>query len=133
MLTEFQKSRVRFHLDYVQSDVSGLYEVVQELQLDRLSDEVLLALVGPSDDPSPQMYVGQSVGSSEALLARLETAYSNLSPSVIDDSLFVSQAGSVTLRRDELQARKRLYRSLQRDLATLVDVREKVSYDIGAY
>lgn len=122
MLTSLQKSRTRFHLGYPDDQIHGpTLEIEQNLVLDRLNPNVELALRGDSLAQTVD-FQGETLCAPNSLLDFLEIALSRLSPTTIDDSLFVSQAGSVTLRRDELQARTRLYRSLQKQLASLLDV-----------
>lgn len=122
MLTDLQKSRTRLHLGYPDDQLHGpTLEIEQNLVLDRLNTNVELALRG---DPATQTieFQGEILCSPNSLLDFLEIALSRLGPTTVDDSLFVSQAGSVTLRRDELQARTKMYRSLQKQLASLLNV-----------
>lgn len=122
MLSEVQKARTRFHLGYPNDQISGpSLEVQQNLLLDRLAEMTELGLVG---DPTAQTveFQGLPLCAPGSALDRLEIAWSNLGPDTIDDSLFVQSAGSVALRRDELAARRSLYRELQNQLATLLDV-----------
>lgn len=121
MLTEFQKSRVRFHLGYPQQDSMGIIEVLEELTLDRLAPMVELSLVGELSEHT--LVLGQPLAAPGSMLANVEAAYAKLGPGTIDDSLFVSQAGSVTLRRDEYRARRQQYDGLRSDMAVLLDVR----------
>ena len=122
MLSALQKSRVRFHLGYPQNDAGGLIEVLEELTLDRLDPQVEFALVGnPAADQ--WVYLGEDLAAWDSHLAIVESAYAKLAPKTIDDSLFVKQAGSVTLRTDEYRARRQQYDGLRCDMASLLDVR----------
>lgn len=119
MLTPFQKARVRYHLGYP-SERTQFFEVSASLVLDSLPEETVLQLVGDPSDPQIE-FGGQVIGAEYAALGRCELAYQKLSPLVVDDSLFVSSAGSVTLRPDELRAREQLYQRTVADLAQLLD------------
>lgn len=123
MLTELQKSRVRFHLGYPNDQIVGpRLEVEQNLVLGNLNPLTELALVGDQGGVR-YLFFSQDLCSEGSLLHKLEVAHDKLSPQVIEDSLFVQGAGSVTLRRDELQARKELYRFLQQELEKLLDIK----------
>lgn len=124
MLTPFQLSRIKFHLGYPQEQTQpAILEVLENLVLDNLSPETELTLVGPKPPTTPYVYLGEVIGDTGSLLVQVEQAYQKLAPTSIDDSLFVKQAGSVTLRPDEYRARKQLYEGLKSDLAVVVDVR----------
>ena len=122
MLTEIQKARTRFHLGYPNDQIAGpRLELEQNLVLNGLAEVTELALVGAANAQTV-LFQGLALCAPDSYLARLETAWSNLGPGIIDDSLFVKSAGSVTLRGDELRARKALYDELRDQLATLLDV-----------
>lgn len=122
MLTAIQKSRVRFHLGYPNDQIRGpLLEIAQKLVLGNLPPETELAIAGNPAEQTVE-FQGEVLCAADSLLERLEVAWSNLGPGTIDDSLFVSQAGSAYLRRDELKARKALYAEIRKQLATLLDV-----------
>jgi hypothetical protein len=122
MISDLQKSRVRFHLGYPNDQITGaLLEIQQNLVLGNLSPDTEFALVGEAGDR--YLFLGRDLAQVGSLLHKLEVAYSNLSPLVIEDSLFVKSAGSVELRRDELQARRSLYTLLVKDLEVLLDVK----------
>ena len=121
-LTELAKSRVRFHLGYsVTPETMGSLEMLQGVTLGLLKPEEQLTLLGPIDG-DPFEFQGETLCSQGSELAKIEKAFQNLNPTLIDDSLFVSEAGSVKLRRDELGARRALYRQLQEFLGTLVGI-----------
>ena len=122
MLTEVQKARTRFHLGYPNDQIHGpAIEVYQNLVLGNLAPMTELALVG---DPNNQTvtFQGLFLCAPDSLLDSLELAWAAMGPNNISDTLFVSQAGSVTLRRDELKARRELYDELKGQLSTLLDV-----------
>ena len=122
MLTEVQLARTRFHLGYPNDQISGpRLEVEQNLVLGNLAPMTELGLVG---DPTAQavIFQGEELCAPGSMLARLEQAWENVGPATVADSLFVTQAGSVTLRRDELRARRALYDELREQLATLLNV-----------
>jgi hypothetical protein len=123
MLSDVQRARVRFHLGYPNDQISGpSLEVQQNLLLDRLAPMTELGLIGDPTDQTEE-FQGLPLCAPGSQLDRLEQAWGNLGPATIDDSLFVQSAGSVSLRRDELQARRSLYREQQEHLATLLDVK----------
>ena len=130
MLTDIQKARTRFHLGYPNDQIAGpRLEIEQNLVLSNLAAETELALVGDGTAQTV-LFQGLALCAPDSMLDRLETTWSNIGPAVIDDSLFVKSAGSVTLRGDELRARKALYNELREQLATLLNVelfREQVS------
>jgi hypothetical protein len=121
-LTELQKARVRFHLGYPTNleTLPGL-KLQQKLLLANLDASVELSLVG---DPLADWleFEGQPLCSNSSVLGRLENAWVKLGPGTIEDSLFVSKAGNINLRTDELRARKSLYQSLVDDMSRLLDV-----------
>ena len=122
MLTDIQKARTRFHLGYPNDQIHGpTLEVEQNLVLGNLAPMTELGLVGDPDNQTIE-FQGLALCAPNSLLARLEAAWDNISADVISDSLFVSQAGSVTLRKDELRARMQLYNQIQSDLSNLLDV-----------
>lgn len=125
MINVTQRQRVRFHLGYPGDQPgAGYLEVYQNLALDNLDPTVEFAVFGDISQPGAEVLdlMGMPVAVKGSLLYRCETAFNNLSPDVIADSLFVKQAGSVTLRPDELPARRSLYRQTQKDLARALNI-----------
>lgn len=121
-LTELAKSRVRFHLGYsLAPDIVGSLELLQGVTLGLLKPEEQLTLLGPLTG-DPFTFQGEILCSLGSELEKIEVSFQKLNPTLIDDSLFVSEAGSVKLRRDELGARRALYHQLQSHLATLVGI-----------
>jgi len=122
MLSEVQKARTRFHLGYPNDQIHGpTLEIEQNLVLSNLAPMTELALVGDATAQTIE-FQGLELCAPGSMLARLETAWGNLGPDTVDDSLFVSVAGSVTLRNDELRARRRLYDEIREQLAVLLNV-----------
>lgn len=118
MLTDLQKARIAYHLDFVEPE--SLLEISQDLAVTTMSPEKELAAVGPASPADPLTFEGQPLCSKTSALGLVELAHAKLSPEVIDDSLLVRQAGKVSLRSDELKARERLYSRLVDSLAQLV-------------
>lgn len=122
MLTDIQKARTRFHLGYPNDQIAGpRLEIEQNLVLSNLAPETELALVGDSATRTI-LFQGLALCAPDSMLDRLETAWGNVGPATIDDSLFVKSAGSVNLRGDELRARKALYAEIKEQLASLLNV-----------
>lgn len=123
-LTALQKSRIAFHLDFVRP--GNLLALDRKVATILLDDEQLLATVG--EDPPPVgnaiTFEGVDLCTATSALGRCETAYANLSPSTISDSLLVKQAGKVTLRSDELSARRALYTEQVEYLAQVIGASE---------
>lgn len=117
-LTELQKERISYHLGYVARKY--YLQVSQDTALIVLNPSQKLALVGKDLEEltSDEIYIfeGVELCSNTSALGKVERSYQNLDPSVIDDSLFVSQAGSVSLRGNELSNREKLYKTLVRNL-----------------
>jgi hypothetical protein len=118
-LTDLQLSRVAYHLDFTKPDY--LLAIDREVSILNLTPSQELALVGPTPLVSNiYQFEGEDLCSTTSLLGKVEAAYAKIDPSVIDDSLFVSKAGSVELRGSELRKRQSLYRQLVENLAQLV-------------
>jgi len=117
-LTPLQRSRIEYHLDL--DSLQGLLALSLNIRSSTLSDSRLLSVVGNlSTAPTAEIYThqGQSLATTESALGRCERAFDKLSPTTIDDSLLVSKAGKVVLRKDELKARRQLYREAASQLA----------------
>lgn len=125
--TELQKDRIRFHLKLPSNLNPEFLELLNEYSLDTgLRVDTIFQVVGEELEVPPQsdriLLLGDDLCQEGSILANIEAAYTNLQPGTISDSLFVSQAGSVTLRKDELRARRQLYNSLLDDLYNLLDI-----------
>lgn len=130
--TELQRSRLRFHLGYGDHRGAQWIEVRDELYLDATEPLVVFQVVGNTPDTPNStrfLFYGEDlcedVGPTSpqgSLLARVEKAFDLLNTATIENSQKVTQAGSVTLRTDELSARRRLYEYLCRQLALVVGV-----------
>jgi hypothetical protein len=120
MLTELQKERISFHLGY--DSARSMLTIERSPLLIRLSDEQEFMLVGAQPCPHDQafLYMDVELCDRRSFLGQVEEAYTKLCADVIDDSLYVAQAGSVTLRSNELTKRRALYQSLVDDLARTV-------------
>ena len=117
-LTELQRSRIEFHLDL--DSLQGLLALSFNIRSSTLSESRLLSVVGNMTTALPAniyAHQGQPLATLESALGRCERTFDKLSPSVIDDSLLVSKAGKVELRKDELKARKQLYKTASAQLA----------------
>ena len=126
-LTELQRSRIRFHLGYTDNSYSRVIEYQTNLLLDfGLSPSVLFQAVGEVLELPSQSdrytYLGEDLCQIGSHLHKCEVAYSTLDAGIIDPTLAYKQVGSVDMRRDEVQARDRLYRKTRGHLALLLGV-----------
>lgn len=121
-ITELQKERVSFHLHFVSSKY--ILAISRNITLGSLNASQELALVGQSlellDPLNVFSFEGIPLCSITSALGKVERAYANLSPSVIEDSLYVSQAGSVSLRGTELRKREELYKKMVEHMGQLL-------------
>lgn len=121
-LTDLQKERISFHLDYVERKY--LLAISRDTLILTLNDSQKLALVGQDltglDASEIYVFHGVDLCTNISQLGKVERAYEQLDPDVISDSLFVSQAGSVTLRGNETSNRLSLYKLMVKKLAQLI-------------
>lgn len=136
MLTDLQKDRVKFHLDYLTA--LGLLELDRDVKILILNPNEQLALVGTIPDPVPDpvpdtlvVFEGVPIATRTSALGKVEIAFSKLSPDTIDDSLFVEQAGKVTLRGSELAKRRSLYVQMVKYLAQLIGASDPFGERVG--
>ncbi len=116
-LTDLQRSRINYHLD-IDSDQS-LLSLSYRIREAQFTQAKLLVLVGDLNTASPSetVFIGEvALCTTDSALGRCEVAKNNLGPAVINNSLFVRSAGKVTLRDDELAARKRVYKEMVKQL-----------------
>ena len=122
MLTELQKERISFHLDYVAARY--LLAITRDNLILTLNTSQQLSLVGPDEEDVPLDnkldFEGIYLCSKTSMLGKVELAFSKLSPDTIEESLYVSSAGTVTLRGNELSKREALYLSMVSYLNQLV-------------
>ena len=99
-------------------------EPEERLRLGALPIEVIRLTVGDIDREGADLVVseGETLATSGSLLGKLEVAYAKLSPETIEASLFVSTAGKINLRPNELRNRKKLYGWLTDELAKALGV-----------
>lgn len=120
-LTDLQKSRIAFHLDYFNPNY--MLQITRDSLLLTLDPTQELQLVGLGNftDPTQDIYIEEEfVCSKTSILGRVELAFNNLNSEVIEDSLYVSQAGQVTLRGNELRKRTELYEKMVSFLSQFV-------------
>lgn len=119
MLSDLQKARILFHLD-LPSQMNDLLSVDREILITQVSATLELQLVGNLASADPEniyVYEGTPLATLESILGRVERAYDKLSPTTIDDSLFVKKAGAVELTSTEIRQRRKLYLTLVEYLA----------------
>ena len=129
ILSDLQRSRLNYHLN-IDSDQS-LLAVSFSVRSAQFDQSKLLAIVGDLSltSPADTVYVDTvALCTTGSALGRCEVAKSNLGPSTIDNSLLVQSAGKVTLRRDELTARKQVYKEM---VAQLKQEAGYTSFDTG--
>ena len=118
-LTDLQEERIMFHLRE-KIDIAAL-NLERTLVLRTLNATQELSVIGNIDtalDEECFFFESVKLCTLTSQLGRVEKAYAKLDSDIIDDSLFVSQAGSVKLRGNETQQRDRLYRRLVQFLGT---------------
>lgn len=121
-LSTLQRQRIKHHLGLSQVEPS-ITQLQQDrgLLFDAITPEQELSVIGdittnPVDET--HFYIaGTPIAAEFSILWNCETVFRSLGPNQIDPSLFVSVAGSVKLRGNELQKRKQLYRFWQEQLA----------------
>ena len=138
--TPLQETRIRHHLGYMQKlrpQESPFFDSVYLFAFN-LTSEVVYNVVGNFalppvlDDPDGinDLYLhDQRLASPYSLLWECETGFRAMSPSNIDASLFVKQAGKVTLLADELENRKQLYLYWCGELAKHLDLKGNFAED----
>lgn len=100
---------IAFHLGYIES---GDYEIEVNLKRSTYDPVVIKIVAGDLDNATDEqkvIYDGIAVATQTSILGNLLNAYNNLAPSVISDSLGVSEVGSIKLRGNELRKRRELY------------------------
>lgn len=120
-LTELQSSRIDFHLDLDSN--RSLLTISKNIREKTFDQPTLLALVGDLTTASPSEIIefgGVQLCTAESTLGRCEVSLKATGPATINNTLFVKQAGKVTLRGDELKARKQLYKAMVAELKQLV-------------
>jgi len=123
MISNLQKIRIEFHLGLLGPlDPVNFRAVQRDFVLTGLDPDIELSLVGDPLSTDMVVFEGQNLASKSSLLGRAELAFSVLGPQTIDASLYVSKAGSVELRGNELKNRKDLYREIVKQLAYLLGV-----------
>lgn len=128
MLTPLQLSRITFHLGGPVDDTRTPFEAARGFTLANLSPEVELAAVGVVGGPGVVLFEGETLCSPTSALGRCEASWDRLSPSVIEESLFVSSAGEVTLRPHELRNRSELYKATVDSLGRLLGIEVNQGY-----
>jgi hypothetical protein len=108
VLTELQKSRIRYHLDVTYRTAYDEVEANFRLQLDNIDPERELALVG-NQATKDYSYLGVPLCQVGSILYKVEKAFENLSPDVIDTTLFVKATEEITLNANELRKRQQFY------------------------
>lgn len=123
MLTNLQKSRIKYHLNITYRTAYEELEADFRLQLNNINPERELAIVGNQTNLN-YSFQGQPLCESGSLLHRIEVAYSRISPDVIDTTLFVKATEEITLNPNELRLRLRLYHQLVDQLKQHFDLPE---------
>lgn len=117
ILSDLQRSRLNYHLDI--DSQQSLLAVSFRVRSAQFDQSKLLAIVGNLETAAPDeiVYIGEvALCTNGSALGRCEVAKSNLGPARIDNSLFVKSAGKVSLRNDELSARRQVYKEMVKQL-----------------
>lgn len=124
-LTELQQIRIKQHLELA-SDLAGVMSIIRDQRLLTLTDTQIRVVVGSNLDALEESlvirYDGEVICTAESLLGQCELAHARISPTVIEESLYVAKVGDISLRGSELQNRKNLYNTLVQRLASVVGV-----------
>lgn len=126
MLTELQKSRIRYHLGITYRTAYDEVEANFRLQLDNIDPARELSLVG-NQATKNYNFLGEPLCQVGSLLYKVERAFENLSPDVIDTTLFVRNTEEVALNTNELRKRRQLYELLVNQLRASFDLPEQDS------
>ena len=125
-LTDAQKHRISFHLNFVKPN--SLLAIDKFFTVNQLDANQEISLVGFNLSNQPPeaviLFGAETLCTRVSLLGKVELAFEKLSPEVVDDSLFVSKAGSVNLRGNELLNRRNLYEQLVEYMGQLIGSKE---------
>jgi len=121
-LTSLQRERISFHLDYTASRY--LLAVSRDILVLTLNADQELALIGQDliglDPDEIFEFHGVPLCTNQSALGKVERAFNKLSSDIIEESLYVAEAGSVKLRANELAKREALYLKQVEHLAQLI-------------
>lgn len=129
MLTELQKSRIRYHLRVTYRNAYEEIEANFRLQLDNIDPERELSLVG-NQATKDYSFLGEPLCQVGSILYKVERAFENLSPDVIDTTLFVRLTEEITLNANEMRKRQQFYQLMVDQLRASFDLPEmnSISY-----
>ena len=132
-LTAAQKARIKHHLGYTKtrpfSDawLDGVYLFTGTIDP---QDEIVLVgnfnippVTNDPDGYNDFYYQGERIATPHSILWNVEVAKQTMNPINVDASLFVSTAGSVKLRANELSNRENMYDHHLAYLAQFFEVR----------
>lgn len=115
-VTEYQKSRIALHLGF--ANPSNLSQLDLQVSITTMTANQELSIIGDMTDTDNLLTVnGVILCHNDSILGRVERAYANISPDIIEESLYVSKAGDAVLRGNELSNRQALYDYLREQLA----------------
>jgi len=121
MLTELQKSRIRYHLGITYRTAYEEIEANFKLMLDNIDPDRELAIVG-DQTIRDYSFLGQPLCQVGSILYKVEKAFANLSPDVIDTTLFVEATEEITLNPNEMKKRQRFYEMMVDQLRSCFDL-----------
>lgn len=133
-LTKLQQERIRFHLGYSTGGfISSISEVNDFLVFELITPEQETMIIGSLDNDADNVLIGEeAIANAQSGLGRVERAYNNLDPDVVDASLYVESAGKVVLRGNELKKRAELYDWLKQQLAAMLGINISDRYSFGS-
>lgn len=123
MLTELQKSRIRYHLGVTYRTAYDEVEANFSLQLNNIDPDRELSLVGNQANKN-YSFLGEPLCQVGSILYKVERAFEKLSPDVVDTTLFVRATEEVTLNANEMRKRIQFYESMVDQLRASFDLPE---------
>lgn len=127
-LTELQRDRIKYHLGLSATEPS-ITTFLQDrgLIFENVTPSIESYLIGDiTTNPVEETHfyiAGVPIAAEYSILWEVETAHRRMGSEQIDPSLFVSVAGSVKLRSNELVKRRQLYDHWRNQLALVMNHR----------
>lgn len=128
-LTELQKRRIIFHLDFQrgQNDVLKLSFSIDLDLVDATDERIIVGTVSTALAADKIIYDGEDLCTLESILGRVEQAFAKLDSRTIDNSQFVLAAGKVKLNSSEARLRQQFYE------AKILELSKALGYSEGLF